>query len=342
MHTRTLFGTLAGSLLAVLAVATPGTAWAQAKYPAKIAHLESATQPRHGGILQVGALVKERTNGEVEFQIFPAAQLGDARQINEGVQLGSIEATVMPASFLAAFNPLVSVLDIPYLYPSDRAKASALRQGPFGNAVLKTFEAKGFQPVMLWPNGRKIMTSNKPLDDLAAFKGQRFRVMDSRILMEQYAAVGASAITLAFSETYSALQTGVVDGQENPPDSITTMKFFEVQKHVLVTEHGALEDVILFNRAYWNKLPASHRDAITRSFREVVNDVEARKDAAMKAAVEQIGKAGLKMTVPDAAYQAKLRTEMYPKARAAYLTRNGAEGEAIIKLYEEELKKIGG
>jgi len=335
----------AAAAAAVLVLGLPwasGPAAAQARYQAKVAHLESAAQPRHRGIEAVAKLVKERTGGEVEFQIFPAAQLGNAKQINEGVQLGSIEATVMPAAFLDGFNTAVSVLDIPYLYPADRAKASLLRQGKFGDAVLKTFEAKGFVPVALWPNGRKIMTSNKPIDTLAAFKGQRFRVMDSKILIEQFAAVGASAVALQFGEVYTSLQTGVIDGQENPADTIATMKFFEVQKNVLVTEHGALEDVVLFGKPFWGRLPAGHRDVIVKAFRDTAAEVEANKEAAQKTAMETIAKAGLKVTVADAPMQAALRAEMYPKARAAYLARAGADGEALIKAYEEEYKRLVG
>lgn len=88
-----------------------------AKYTAKIAHLEQATQPRHQGLERVAALVKERTKGEVEFKLYPSSQLGNARQMTEGVQFGAIESTVMPASFLGGFNPVVSVLDVPYVYP---------------------------------------------------------------------------------------------------------------------------------------------------------------------------------------------------------------------------------
>src|SRR5258706_13969497 len=105
----------------------------------KIAHLESPTQPRHQGLTKVAELVRQRTNGEVEIQIFPAAQLGNARQQVEGVQFGTIEASMMPAAFIAGFNPAVSILDIPYLFPSDRAKSQQLRESAFGKAGLASF-----------------------------------------------------------------------------------------------------------------------------------------------------------------------------------------------------------
>ncbi len=186
---------------AAIALST-GAAYAQpkAKYSAKIGHLEAPSQPRHQGLLKVAELVKSRTNGEVEFQLFPSSQLGNARQMIEGTQLGTSEGTVMPAAFLGGFNPAIAILDIPFLFPSDRAAAQKLRAGVFGKALLDSFSSRGFVAIALWPNGRKSLTSNKPLDSIEALKGQKFRVMDSRILMEQFAAVNASAVAIQFGE----------------------------------------------------------------------------------------------------------------------------------------------
>ena len=130
-----------------------------AEYTAKIGHLESAKQPRHKTLEIVADLVKKRTNGAVQFKLFPSAQLGNARQMNEGVQMGTLEATVSPAAFLGGFNSAISVLDIPYLLPSNIDQARKLRAGPFGEALLKSFDASGFTAVGWWPNGFKNFTS---------------------------------------------------------------------------------------------------------------------------------------------------------------------------------------
>jgi C4-dicarboxylate-binding protein DctP len=289
----------------------------------------------------VAELVRARTNGEVEFQLFPSSQLGNARQMIEGTQLGTEEGTVMPAAFLGGFNPAVSILDIPYVFPSDRAAAQKLREGPFGKAILDSFASRGFVAIALWPNGRKSLTSNKPLDNLEAMKGQKFRVMDSKILIEQFAAVNASAVAINFGELYTALQTGVVDGEENPLDTISTMKFHEVQKYLVVTEHGAMEDVVLFNPGWWQKLPAAHRAAIVKAFDEVRPEFEKNKDAAQQSALDVIKASGkTSVRVADEKERARLRDAMYPRARAAYLERAGAEGQKLIALYEQERKKL--
>jgi TRAP-type C4-dicarboxylate transport system substrate-binding protein len=114
-----------------------------ADFVAKIGHLESDQQSRHIHLQKVADLVKERTGGAVEFQIFPQAQLGNQRVMTEGVQLGTIQATVSPAAFLGDFNSAISVLDIPFLLPADADKAQKLRDGPFGAALLDSFISKG-------------------------------------------------------------------------------------------------------------------------------------------------------------------------------------------------------
>jgi tripartite ATP-independent transporter DctP family solute receptor len=232
-----------------LAAAPPALS---AKFEAKIASQDPPTTAKHRGLTKAAELIKQRTNGDVEIKIFPSSQLGGGRQMIEGTQLGTIEIAITPAAFLGGFNPLVSVLDIPYILPSDRDVSRQLRSGKFGDAVLASFRAKGLEPVALWDGGRKQFTSNKPLSELTDFSGQRFRVMDSKILIEQFAGLKASAIVLQFAELYTALQNGVIDGQENPLDIIQAMKFFEVQKNLLVTDHGAITEVILMNPGWFN------------------------------------------------------------------------------------------
>ncbi|KRA40241.1 TRAP transporter substrate-binding protein [Devosia sp. Root635] len=325
-----------------VALALGTTPLAAQEFTARIGHLESDQQPRHAGLVMVADLVKERTGGAVAFELFPAGQLGQAREMNEGVQLGLIEGTVSPAAFLAGFNPAVSILDVPFLYPSDREKAAALRGGAFGDAVLASFEPLGFHAVALWPNGRKAMTSNNEIANVEDFAGQRFRVMDSAVLIEQFNAVGASAIALPFGELYTALQTGVVDGQENALDTIATMKYQEVQQHLLISEHGANEDVVLFNPGWWNSLPAEYQDIIVAAFDEVRPQVEQIKEAAQATALETIKQSGIDIVELDDAQRAAFREVMYGPARDAYLAGAGDAGKTIVDVYEAQYAEIVG
>lgn len=305
-------------------------------FTAMIGHLESDRQSRHVHLERVAQMVSERTDGAVEFRLFPQGQLGNQRQMTEGVQLGTIQGTVSPAAFLGGFNPLVSVLDIPYLLPENDDQAQALREGPFGQALLESFADRNVIAIAQWPNGRKNFTSNEPLESIADFEGQKFRVMDSSILISQFDALGAAAIALPFGELYTSLQTGVVDGQENPLDTISNMRFDEVQEHLVLSEHGAMEDIVLFNPDWWGSLPAEYQDVITAAFLEVVPDLRAHKAAAVAASLASITEGGTAVRVADEAERAEFRNAMFGPASSAYIANTGDEGQALLDLYQAQ------
>ena len=336
---RTLQPSLRAAALVVAALAVPLAAPA-AEFTARLGSLDPTTTAKHRGLLKAAELVKSRTQGRVEIQVFPSSQLGNAREMTEAVQLGGLEAVINPASFLGGFNPAVSIFDVPYIFPTDRDVSRQLRDGPFGQAVLDTFRKRGFEPIALWDGGRKQLTSNKPLSSIGELSGQRFRVMDSKILIQQFSAVGASAIVIPFGELYTALQNGVVDAEENPLDIIEKMKFFEVQKNLLVTDHGAIVEVVLFNPAWMKRLSAGDRDLIRAAFREVAPQVSKEKAADAARSLEFFKKRGVNVRVADEAERAKLRAIVYPKARDAYIAQAGAEGRALVEQYEKQLKAL--
>jgi C4-dicarboxylate-binding protein DctP len=166
--------------------------------------------------------------------------------------------------------------------------------------------------------------------------------MDSKVLIEQFSGVGANAIVMQFGELYTGLQTGVIDGQENPLDTIATMKFYEVQKYLVLSRHGVLLDVVLFNPGWWNKLPAGHRKIITDAFIEIRPEVDKLKDEAAAKALEQI-KASGKVEIRELtdAQRKVWRAKMVPKAEAAYVQSAGAEGKQALELYHQEAKRLG-
>lgn len=336
--TRRLSMIVTASVLALAAL--PGAARA-AEFTAKIGHLESTAQSRHVALEKVAKTVAERTNGAVEFQIFPQGQLGQQREMTEAVQMGTLEATVAPAAFLGGFNPVVSILDIPFLLPEDEAKAQKLREGPFGQQLCDSFNSRGVTCIGLWPNGRKSLTSSKPLAGIEDFAGQRFRVMDSKVLIEQFKALGASAVALPFSELYTALQTGVVEGEENPLDTIQRMKYNEVQKYLVVSDHGAMEDVILFNTAWWQSLPEEYRKIITEAFAEEVPELTQHKAESIDTARKELEAAGMTTRELTPEEKTTLREKTYPATRDAYLALAGEEGQKLIDTYEAEMKALG-
>ncbi|WP_170565510.1 TRAP transporter substrate-binding protein [Ruegeria atlantica] len=322
----------------VAAVSATGTM--AAEYVAKIGHVENPDQPRHIMLEKVASLVNERTDGAVEFIIFPSSQLGKQRQLNESVQLGTIEGTVSATSWMAGFNPLVTILDIPFFLPTDADDAQELRTGEFGTELLATFDDRGFHAVSFWPFGFKNFTSNSPIKNVSDLEGQKFRVMDSKILLEQFSAFGASAIVLPFGELYTSLQNGVVDGQENPLTSIISMKFYEVQDYLILSEHGAIEDVIVFNPAWWASLPVEYQDVISQAFQEVVPELRDLYAARKEAGIELIRQSGTTVQQLSEEQKQVLRNMSFASTRDVYLADNGEKAAELMNLYEAEYKAI--
>ncbi len=164
--------------------------------------------------------------------------------------------------------------------------------------------------------------------------------MDSRVLISQFEAVGASAIALPFGELYTALQTGVVDGQENALDTISAMRYDEVQTNLLVSEHGANEDIVMFNPDWWNSLPEDYQTVIVEAFDEVRPQVEAIKEASQEAARERLEEAGMNIRDLTDEERNTLREMMYPQARDAYVAQTGAVANTIVEVYEAEYERI--
>lgn len=324
--------------VAALALASTSQA---AEFSARLGSLDPTTTAKHRFLLKTAELIKQRTDGKVGITVYPSSQLGTPREEIEAVQLGSLDSIIMTASFLSGFNPAVSIFDIPYIFPTEQKARRELREGPFGKAVLETFRKRGFEPVALWWGGWKVFSSNKPLDNLKDFAGQRFRVMDSKILIRQFAALDASAIVLPFSDLYQSLQTGVIDGQENPIDIIQRMKFYEVQKNVLVDNHGAIIEVVLFSPNFWKKLPDNYRKIIHDTFREVSDSEAQTKEDDAEKSLQFLKKAGLNVRVATAAERKQLRATIYPAGRDAYIKLAGDEGKKLIDLYESQPEVAG-
>jgi C4-dicarboxylate-binding protein DctP len=205
----------------------------------------------------------------------------------EALQLGSVQ---MLAPSLSKFAPLgvkeFEVFDLPFIF-DDYNDLHKITGGPVGQGLLKKLESRGITGLAYWDNGFKVMSANKPLKAVEDYKGVKMRIQSSKVLDAEMRALGALPQVLAFSETYQALQTGVVDGTENPPSNLYTQKMHEVQKHVSVTNHGYLGYAVVVNKKFWEGLPADIRGALSKAMTEstkVANDValQDNKDALEK------------------------------------------------------------
>jgi tripartite ATP-independent transporter DctP family solute receptor len=224
--------------------------------------------PHHQSALKFKEMVEERTGGKVIVEIFPAGQLGSAREMFEGIQLGTQEMALLPTARISGFAPELQLLDLPFLFP-DRETAYKIFDGEIGNLLLATLERSGVKGAAIYEDGFKHFTSNKPIATLADFRGQKFRTMESPLIMEQFKALGTNPTPLDFGELYNALQQGVVDGQENPLVSIASMKFYEVQKYLLLSEHAYLGHVLMFGKNWFDGLPQDVQQVLMDTGREL-------------------------------------------------------------------------
>ena len=206
---------------------------------------------------------------------------------------------------------------------------------------LQDTEYKGLQVIGAWVHGPGVIHAKEAVRKLEDMKGMKFRVMQSDMFVDMVSALGANATPLPYGEVYSSIQTGVIDAQENPLDIIQAMKFFEVQKNLLVTDHGAIVECILFSPRFWQRLSAAQRDVIRAAFREVAPEVDRGKEADAQKSLAFFKTAGLNVRIADEAERARLRAIVYPAGRDAYVAQAGAEGKALIALYEKELQALG-
>lgn len=210
----------------------------------------------------------ELTKGKVKVEVFANSTLYKDKEEMEALQLGAVQ---MLAPSLAKFGPLgvkeFEAFDLPYMFDS-YADLHKVTQGPLGQSLLKKLEPKGIIGLAFWDNGFKSFSANTPIKMPADLKGKKMRIQSSKVLEEEIRSLGGLPQVMAFSEVYQALQTGVVDGTENPISNLYTQKMHEVQKHLTLTEHGYLGYAVIVNKRFWEGLPADIRGQLETALKE--------------------------------------------------------------------------
>ncbi|NYZ15361.1 TRAP transporter substrate-binding protein [Azospirillum sp. RWY-5-1] len=262
-------------------------ALAQSPIVIKFSHVVAPETPKGKGAEKFKELAEQRTGGKVQVQVYPNSQLYKDKEELEALQLGAVQ---MLAPSLAKFGPLgvkeFEVFDLPFILPSKEALRK-VTEGPVGKSLLDKLGSKGITGLAYWDNGFKIMSANRPLKTPADFKGLKMRIQSSKVLDAQMRALGALPQVMAFSEVYQALQTGVVDGTENPPSNMYTQKMHEVQKHATLSNHGYLGYAVIVNKRFWDGLPADIRTQLEGAMKDATvyaNDIaQAENDASLDA-----------------------------------------------------------
>ncbi|HSS66038.1 MAG TPA: TRAP transporter substrate-binding protein [Gammaproteobacteria bacterium] len=246
----------------VFAFATAVTA---APIVVKFSHVVAEATPKGQGALKFKEEAEKLLPGKVEVQVFPSSQLfGDAKEM-EAVLLGDVQFIAPSLSKFDRYTKQLQVFDLPFLF-SDIQAVDRFQQGPEGQALLNSMKKKGLQGLAYWHNGMKQLSSNR--EKLARpedVKGLKFRIQASDVLEAQFRALNANPQKMSFSEVYQALQTGVVDGQENTWSNIYSQKFYEVQKTIAQTNHGVIDYMVITNSGWWDKLPADVREGLAKA-----------------------------------------------------------------------------
>ncbi len=287
-----LFGKRALMALAMSGMAWAGAALAQAPIVIKFSHVVAVDTPKGQAALRFKELAEKNTKGRVKIEVYPNSQLYKDKEELEALQLGAVQ---MLAPSLAKFGPLgvrdFEVFDLPYIF-STKAALYGITEGPIGRDLLKKLEPKGIIGLAYWDNGFKIMSANKPLHRPADFKGLKMRIQSSKVLDAQMRALGANPQVMAFSEVYQALQSGVVDGTENPPSNMYTQKMHEVQSHLTVSNHGYLGYAVVVNKKFWDGLPADIRSELDKAMVEATRYEKAIAERDNVVALDAIKKSG--------------------------------------------------
>ncbi|MBB4369631.1 C4-dicarboxylate-binding protein DctP [Bradyrhizobium sp. cir1] len=276
----------------IAALALTGPALAQSPIIIKFSHVVATDTPKGKGAEKFKELAEKYTGGKVKVEVYPNSTLYKDKEELEALQLGSVQ---MLAPSNSKFGPLgireFEVFDLPYILP-DLKTLRKVTEGPLGARLLKQLEPKGITGLAYWDNGFKQMSANKKLIAPADYQGVKFRIQSSRVLQAQFKTLGSLPQVMAFGEVYQALQTGVVDGQENTWSNIYTQKMHEVQKYITETNHGYIGYAVIVNKKFWDDLPADIRDQLSKAMKEATDFNNAQSQKENDDALAEIKKSG--------------------------------------------------
>jgi C4-dicarboxylate-binding protein DctP len=325
---------LAAASVAALVLAAPASA--QSPIVIKFSHVVAANTPKGAAAEKFKELAEKYTEGKVKVEVYPNSTLYKDKEELEALQLGAVQ---MLAPSNSKFGPIgvreFEVFDLPYILP-DLATLRKVTEGPLGAKLLKKLEPKGMTGLAYWDNGFKEMTANKKLITPDDYKGVKFRVQSSKVLEAQFRALGAIPQVMAFSEVYQALQTGVVDGQENTTSNIYSQKMHEVQKYMTMTNHGYIGYVVVVNKKFWDGLPADIRGQLEKAMKEATefgNGQSAKENDDALAQIKKTGKTEIITLTPE--QDAAMRKAMDP----VYKDVATRVGQPLI---DEFVKETGG
>jgi len=274
-------------LLSVAAIASMSISAVGADYVLKFSHVVSENTPKGQAAKFFEKRLEELSKGKIDVQVYPNSQLYKDKVVLKQLKLNSVQMACPSFSKFTKTVPQLALFDLPFLF-KDMNHVHKVQDGEVGQKLKDLVAAKGFVVLDYWDNAFKQLTSSKkallmPEDA----KGQKFRIMSSKVLEEQFKAVGANPQVMPFSEVYSALQQGVIDGQENTNSNIYTKKFYEVQKYMTLSNHGYLGYLVVMSKKFYDSLPKDLQAAVKQAMKEATAK---ERELAAKLDKEQLGK----------------------------------------------------
>jgi len=257
---KIILGTIAASVLAVSGIA--------AEYTLKFSHVVSENTPKGQAAKFFEKRLEELSGGRIDVQVYPSSQLYKDKAVLKALRMDSVQMACPSFSKFGKIVPQLALFDLPFLF-RDIDHLHKVQDGIVGQKLKDMVTKKGIVALDYWDNNFKQLTSSKKaLIKPSDAKGQKFRIMSSKVLEAQFKILGANPQMMPFSEVYSGLAQGVIDGQENTISNIYTKKFYEVQKYMTMTNHGYLGYLVVMSKKFWNKLPADLKADVKQAMKE--------------------------------------------------------------------------
>ncbi|HDR1284183.1 TPA: TRAP transporter substrate-binding protein [Pasteurella multocida] len=256
----------------IISAAFSFSAWANEPIVIKFSHVVANETPKGQGALMFQKLVEERLAGKVKVEVYPNSSLyGDGKEM-EALLLNNVQMLAPSLAKFDKYTKKIQLFDLPFLF-DDIEAVQRFEQSEAGKSLLKSMEEKGITGLSYWNNNLKQLSANKELREPKDARGLKFRVQNSEVLDAQFKALKAVPRKMAFGEMYQGLQTGVVNGAENPYSNIYSQKIHEVQKFITESNHGLLSYMVIVNTNFWNSIPEDIRAELSKILDEVSVEV---------------------------------------------------------------------
>ena len=287
------------------------------------------------GLVKFGQIVEKETKGEIKVQVFTDGVLGGDRQTIEALQMGTVHGTSVSTGPIAAFVPQFDVFDLPFLF-KDKPSAFRVVDGPFGQDLLNMLPKVGLIGLNYWENGFRHLTNNrrdvKTLDDI---KGLKVRTLESSVHVDTWRALGANPTPMSFSQLYTGLEQGVVDGQENPYGNVVVNKFYEVQKYLTNTGHVYNASPFMISKKFWDGLTDAEREIMKKAAKEAQAYQRELNDQEDKNSVEFLKKQGMVISDLNPGEKEKIIAALKP----VYEKYSKTLGQDLVDRLMAEIKK---